>query len=668
MVSSLTLHPMVSLVRRRIGMGLLGGALLCCHVSAQALQETEEGLRSAPTQRLSKAVDRHEGLFWAAEKALKLLSHSDKGQEMAGALDSVLVHSYHEMNHAALFDPERRGIDEARDQEALAVADMVHQWLASLSYGLVLQGKPDPSSMPLPDTGVVQRFLEKASIPSVDGFTRHCRLVGLRFLDRVGFSEAVLGRRAFLQLPNLDANWALYESGQIKMSPEVGLKGETGVEVAAVAQELQARTRRVGGAYHSLGDAVASGATASFEGNTAGSLLQVVLPAERKLSSLPKDPLPPAEPSPGMDPTNLLLGLGIFGLLGWMAKDHWKSQSSEEEEISDTRSTRSLEGIPSPVGDLPDIVEIASARTVVSESGTSSFQADALSRDGKAPSVAPGASVPSWLSAALTVPLGGRYQDLQILGSGGMGTVVAAEDRRLGRRVAVKVPPPHLASQPEFRERFLREARALARLDHPAVVRIHDVPDVAEGEVPVMIMEYVEGTDLLAYVREHGCPQVSEASQWIIQAAAGLDHVHAQGICHRDVKPANLMLSKGRVKILDFGLAAAEDHEKLTADGAMVGSLPFMPPEQLMGKQVDHLADQYALAATAFWILVGQLPFEPEDGVRTRARSVSSLRAGLPATLDEVFFRALNPQAAARYTSCSEFARVLMQAGQGVLL
>jgi serine/threonine-protein kinase len=241
-----------------------------------------------------------------------------------------------------------------------------------------------------------------------------------------------------------------------------------------------------------------------------------------------------------------------------------------------------------------------------------------------------------------------------------MGTVVQAWDARLLRDVAIKVPPPHLASHPQFRQRFLREAQALARLNHPNVASVFDIPDVREGEIPVMILEFIEGIDLSEVLTRKGVPSFKQAATWLLQAAAGIQHAHEREILHRDIKPANLMITpQGILKILDFGLAAIGDQEGLTATGMLMGSIPFMPPEQLRGERVSELADQYALGATAFQVFTGDFPFAPDDAERLRAPSILEQVPSFPAEVDQVIQRALQPRPEERFSSVLEFRQNL---------
>lgn len=271
--------------------------------------------------------------------------------------------------------------------------------------------------------------------------------------------------------------------------------------------------------------------------------------------------------------------------------------------------------------------------------------------------------LPGWVRGVVAESLPEQYVDFQVLGEGGMGVVLAAHDRHLDRRVAVKVPPPHISCRPRYRARFLREARAMARLEHENVARIFDVPEVAEGAVPVMVLELLEGEDLEATWKARGPIELGEVAGWIEQAAAGLQAAHDQGVLHRDVKPANLFReASGRVKVLDFGLAAVEGARVLTATGARFGTYAYMPPEQMHGQRLDPRADQYSLAVSAYFLASSRLPFDLTDQFRMNPEAFSRVLPGAPPALDAVFQRALSGFQDERYPTVRAFAQALQAA------
>ena len=211
----------------------------------------------------------------------------------------------------------------------------------------------------------------------------------------------------------------------------------------------------------------------------------------------------------------------------------------------------------------------------------------------------------------------GAYVIRDQIGEGGMGAVYLAEHAALRRRVALKVLTQAAAVGKAAVERFLREARAAAALDHPNIVRIHDVDRRADLRLHYLVMEYVEGQTLEALIRAGGTVPCGRAVEFITQAAAGLQHAHEKGFVHRDIKPANLILAKdGTVKILDMGLARSftADGDKLTEAfdrGAILGTAEYIAPEQAMNNPgLDIRADIYSLGATFFALVAGRPPFQ----------------------------------------------------------
>jgi serine/threonine protein kinase len=195
------------------------------------------------------------------------------------------------------------------------------------------------------------------------------------------------------------------------------------------------------------------------------------------------------------------------------------------------------------------------------------------------------------------------------LGHGGMGKVYRGHHLGLDVPVAVKTMGAHISSDEKSRQRFLREARTAAKLDHPNIVRVLDVNE--ENGTPYIVMEYVDGTDLSELMKRHGALHGMAAVRVIAQVADGLAHAHEQGIIHRDIKPHNIFVSRdGRVKLGDFGLArAVEATTELTQPGAAVGTAHYMSPEQASGDELDQRSDVYSLGVTAWHLITGQTPF-----------------------------------------------------------
>ncbi len=215
----------------------------------------------------------------------------------------------------------------------------------------------------------------------------------------------------------------------------------------------------------------------------------------------------------------------------------------------------------------------------------------------------------------------GKYRLLDHLGSGGMSAVYLAEHRHMGRRVAIKVLPQNRVNDSSYLDRFYREAKAAAALDHPNIVRAYDVDH--EGNVHYLVMEYVEGRDLQRMVRDGGVLPYDLAAEYIRQAALGLAHAHEVGLIHRDIKPANLLVDgKGNVRLLDLGLArfADDDQASLTVqhDENVLGTADYLAPEQALNSHnVDSRVDIYSLGCTLYFALTGHPPF-PEGTLAQR--------------------------------------------------
>ncbi len=271
----------------------------------------------------------------------------------------------------------------------------------------------------------------------------------------------------------------------------------------------------------------------------------------------------------------------------------------------------------------------------------------------------------------------GNYKILEHLGAGGMGTVLLCEHLQMRHRVAVKVLPPDKARDPSALTRFYREARAAARLDHPNLVRAHDVG--RDGDRHFLVLEYVDGVSLQELVNQRGPLDVTRACHYVRQAALGLQHAHEAGLVHRDVKPANLLLDRrGTVKVTDLGLArfSADEPDPLTHkyDGNRVlGSADYLAPEQALDSHaVDARADVYSLGATLYFLLAGRPPFSGGTAVQTRlrrdAQGPSPLRAArrdVPAGLAAVVARMLAHDPDGRYATPADAARALERWARG---
>src|SRR4051794_17814807 len=215
----------------------------------------------------------------------------------------------------------------------------------------------------------------------------------------------------------------------------------------------------------------------------------------------------------------------------------------------------------------------------------------------------------------------GPYEILSPLGSGGMGEVYRARDTRLDREIAIKVLHSRLAEQPGLRERFEREARALAGLNHPHICALYDIG--RDSAVDYLVMEYLEGASLERKLEEGALP-IDQAILWALQLAEALDQAHRRGVLHRDIKPGNIMLTASGAKLMDFGLAKTTRrpvvtdstqlaNSVLTVEGTILGTLPYMAPEQLAGKEADARTDIFALGCVFYEMITGQRPFQADS-------------------------------------------------------
>ncbi|MCZ6706021.1 MAG: serine/threonine-protein kinase, partial [Bacteroidetes bacterium] len=202
----------------------------------------------------------------------------------------------------------------------------------------------------------------------------------------------------------------------------------------------------------------------------------------------------------------------------------------------------------------------------------------------------------------------GQYKIKEQLGSGGMGIVYKAIDTRLQREVALKFLPPHLSADENAKERFIQEARAASALDHSNICTIYDVGEADDGQM-FIAMAFYDG-QTLKYILDERRVEPNEAVLIAHQIAAGLSRAHEAGIVHRDVKPANIMLTnRGEVKILDFGVAKLSESADLTKVGSTIGTAAYMSPEQARGEKVDTRADIWSIGVLLYEMLAGERPF-----------------------------------------------------------
>ncbi|MFM7205133.1 MAG: protein kinase domain-containing protein [Planctomycetaceae bacterium] len=264
----------------------------------------------------------------------------------------------------------------------------------------------------------------------------------------------------------------------------------------------------------------------------------------------------------------------------------------------------------------------------------------------------------------------GKYRLLRLLGAGGMSSVYLAEHATLHSKAAVKVLPVKRVDQTSYLARFEREARQSARLNHPNIVRTFDL-DTA-GAVHFIAMEYVDGIDLHAKVKRDGPLPVREAADYIRQAATGLQHAHEEGLVHRDVKPANLMLdTRGTIKVLDLGLALAGGDEdgSLTRehDEKVLGTADYLAPEQATDShKADRRSDIYSLGCTLYYLLVGKAPFASgklaerlQSHLHKPPPNLLDQRPDVPVALADLYFRMLQKHPDGRPQSAQEVADAL---------
>jgi eukaryotic-like serine/threonine-protein kinase len=259
-----------------------------------------------------------------------------------------------------------------------------------------------------------------------------------------------------------------------------------------------------------------------------------------------------------------------------------------------------------------------------------------------------------------------RYANAQQIGRGGMGEIFRATDTALGRAVAIKVLDERYAQDFSVRQRFTREALAVARLSgNPNIVTIYDVGE--QGDRPFIVMEYLAGGSLEQKLRDEGAQAPAQALAWLEQAANALDAAHRNGVVHRDVKPANLLLDlHGRVHVADFGIASAAGMQSLTQTGTVLGTASYLSPEQASGEATSAASDLYSLGVVAFELLTGRRPFEGDTIAEEAAAhvsgdvpSVQSFNRRLPRELDAVFGRALSKEPSWRFGTGAEFVAAL---------
>jgi serine/threonine-protein kinase len=262
-----------------------------------------------------------------------------------------------------------------------------------------------------------------------------------------------------------------------------------------------------------------------------------------------------------------------------------------------------------------------------------------------------------------------RFRILDRVGGGGMGLVYRAQDTELGRTVALKILPPQLCRNPDYLTRFRAEARAHARCNDPHVLTLYSFLELPEGEV--LVLEYADGETLAERLQRDGPLSISDALRVFERALLGVEHIHRQGVVHRDLKPSNLFLTHANgVKVMDFGVAKLMDAVDPSPQGAMVGTLLYISPEQINGRETDYRSDIYTLGISLFETLTGRLPFERRTDyalmhahVQENPPRPRQFHRRIPAGLERVILKAIEKRPERRFQSAAEFRLALLKLG-----
>jgi serine/threonine protein kinase len=279
---------------------------------------------------------------------------------------------------------------------------------------------------------------------------------------------------------------------------------------------------------------------------------------------------------------------------------------------------------------------------------------------------APPIDIPDEELRDLRLATGNRYTIVKRLGSGGMAHVYLARHVALGRPLVIKVLHKTLATEPEMRERFRREAEAAARLVHPYVCAIADMGTL--GDIDFLVMPYYAGGSLADLLARQRVVAPTLAATIAVQVACALDYAHRRGVVHRDIKPDNILFDEdGNVALTDFGIATARFHGRLTASGRAMGTPHYMSPEQAMGKLVDGRSDLYAVGLLIYEMLLGKLPFDGEDSYAVGYKHVhevplapDTIDAKVPPALSSIVMKCLAKPAIDRYDRGFDLADALL--------
>ncbi|MEK6322330.1 MAG: protein kinase [Acidobacteriota bacterium] len=262
----------------------------------------------------------------------------------------------------------------------------------------------------------------------------------------------------------------------------------------------------------------------------------------------------------------------------------------------------------------------------------------------------------------------GSYKITEKIGEGGMGAVFRGIDVMLEREVAVKMLRPELSQQPNIVERFRSEAVTLAKLNHPNIATLYSF--VRQGDDFFMVMEFVRGETLDGLIRRSGAMPADRAIGLLCQALEGIDHAHRMGIIHRDVKPANMMMTEsGTLKVMDFGIARVLGTARMTKQGNIVGTIEYMSPEQVRGQETDARSDIYSLGILLYEMLTGRVPFSSDSEFDLMKMQIDDapqpprvFSAQIPQAVEQAIMRALAKRPEARFQSAADFRNTLLNA------
>src|SRR4029079_1233812 len=261
--------------------------------------------------------------------------------------------------------------------------------------------------------------------------------------------------------------------------------------------------------------------------------------------------------------------------------------------------------------------------------------------------------------------IAGRYELEELVGKGGMSSVYRAQDRLLERTVAIKLLHEHYSRDEDYVERFRREARAAAQLSHPNIVTVIDRGEDSGRQV--IVFEYIDGQNLKELIQSKGRLPVRTALELSIEAGRALAFAHEHGLVHRDVKPQNVLLGNGEVKVTDFGIARSADVQQgLTQTGTVLGTSDYIAPEQASGQPVSSLSDVYSLGVVVYELLAGEPPYSGENFVAVAMQhvndpvpSVAAVRPDVPLRLDAALQRAMAKDPGNRFASMADFVAEL---------